>query len=84
MLKITTTTANEITTVKLEGKFLSPWIDEVRSACAEARGPIWLDLSLLSYIDLPATEFLIDLMRRGIHIAARSSYVAEVLNGVQL
>jgi ABC-type transporter Mla MlaB component len=72
-------------TIKLEGKLLGPWVDEVRQACAACTGPssrIRLDLSGLTFVDAAGVELLLDLIDRGIEIAACTRYVAELLRSM--
>ena len=69
-------------TIKLEGKLLGPWIDEVSKTCAAGTGPssrINLDLSALIFVDGAGERLLRDLIARGIEVVACSSYVAELL-----
>jgi hypothetical protein len=68
--------------IKLEGKLLGPWVDEVSKACAAGADPasrINLDLSALIYVDAAGERLLRDLIARGIQVVACSSYVAELL-----
>lgn len=67
--------------IKLEGKLLQAWLDEVRAFFAEAEeGPFpSLDLSGLSYVDRPGIELLHQLLRQGVRIRACSPFVAELL-----
>jgi hypothetical protein len=55
MLRLTGITGTPPTQIiKLEGKLLRPWIDEVRQACAcgtDPSGPTSLDLSALTFVD---------------------------------
>jgi hypothetical protein len=77
-------------TIKLEGKLLGPWVDEVRKACAagtDIPSRISLDLSAVSFVDAAGEGLLRDLLGRGIEVVASSSYVAELLRssaGVRL
>jgi hypothetical protein len=69
-------------TIKLEGKLLGPWVDEVRQACLAGMDPcsrINLDLSALIFVDAAGERLLRDLIARGIQVVACSSYVAELL-----
>jgi hypothetical protein len=69
-------------TIKLEGKLLGPWIDEVSNACAAGMEPssrFNLDLSALIFVDAAGERLLRDLIARGIEVVACSSYVAELL-----
>ena len=67
--------------IKLEGKLLQAWLDEVRRFFAEDKeGPFpSLDLSGLSYVDRPGIELLQQLLRQGVCIHACSPFVAELL-----
>ena len=73
---------NSIETLKLEGKLLRPWVDEVREAYDLSRANstrTHLDLSALSFVDDAGAELLLDLIRDGLEIVACSSYVAQML-----
>ena len=67
--------------IKLEGKLLQAWLDEVRRFFAEAEegSSPSLDLSGLIYVDRPGIELLQQLLRRGVRIHACSPFVAELL-----
>jgi hypothetical protein len=69
-------------TIKLEGKLLEPWVDEVRKACAPGTSPssrISLDLFALTFVDAAGEGLLRDLIGRGIEVVACSGYIAELL-----
>ncbi|WP_148595051.1 STAS domain-containing protein [Aquisphaera giovannonii] len=68
--------------IKLEGKLLEAWVDEVRRVCVEAEeGPLpGLDLSGLSFVDRRGAEMLKQLLRQGARIHACSPFVAELLH----
>ena len=69
-------------TIKLEGKLLKPWVDEVRKACASGADPAGrtsIDLSALTFVDWAGEGLLRDLIGQGIEVVACSSYVAELL-----
>ena len=81
MLKISNTgQVGSDCTVKLEGKLLRPWVEEVRQ---QFEGDVVavprLDLSSLTYVDREGTELLLLLLDRGVQIDSCSPYVAEVL-----
>ena len=68
--------------IKLEGKLLEPWVDEVRQVCAFDTVPTSqtsLDLSALTFVDAAGEGLLRDLIGRGLEVVACSSYVAELL-----
>jgi hypothetical protein len=69
-------------TLKLEGKLLGPWVEEVCRACvsvAVSSHRTSLDLSALTFVDAAGERLLRDLIGQGLEIAACSSYVAELL-----
>jgi len=69
-------------TVKLEGKLLEAWIDEVRCCvvgCGEGRLPT-LDLSGLRFVDRHGAELLEQLLKQGVRIRSCSPFVAELLD----
>ena len=84
MLKITYVVApNAAPTLKLEGKLLEPWVEELVRAClAQVRWTerLRLDLSAVSFVDSAGAELLRDLISQGIQIGACSGYVAELLH----
>ena len=67
--------------IKLEGKLLQAWLDEVRGFFAKVEGGSFpsLDLSGLSYVDRPGIELLQQLLRQGVRIHACSPFVAELV-----
>jgi len=67
--------------IKLEGKLLQPWVDEVRRhfATAEDGSVPGLDLSGLSFVDSPGAELLRQLVQQGVRIHSCSPFVAELL-----
>jgi len=83
MLRFTWIAGTQVTqTIKLEGKLLGPWVDEVRNACAagtDSSSRISLDLSDLTFVDAAGEGLLFDLIDRGIEVVACSGYVAELL-----
>jgi hypothetical protein len=83
MLRLTRVAVTHSTlTIKLEGKLLGPWVDEVRQACAFGTVPSGLtslDLSALTFVDAAGEGLLRDLISQGIEVVACSSYVAELL-----
>ena len=69
--------------LKLEGKLLAPWIDELRSACdrlAQQVARPRLYLAQISYVDSSGAKLLAELRTTGFDLAACSPFVAAVLN----
>jgi ABC-type transporter Mla MlaB component len=68
--------------IKLEGKLLSPWVNEVRAACKAAQknaGQAQLDLSHLTYVDMEGSRLLAELRADGTELTNCSNYVATLL-----
>lgn len=83
MLKITDSgPTSSPRTLKLEGKLLVEWVEEVRCLFADGEPESWprLDLSSLSYVDRPSAAMLRQLLKAGVHINACSQFVAELLD----
>ena len=82
MLKITVSNQGSSRhIIRLEGKLLQAWVDEVRRFCVEAEdGSLpGLDLSGLSFVDRRGAEMLQQLLRQGVRIHACSPFVAALL-----
>ena len=61
--------SDSIQTLKLEGKLLGPWVDELPRACQELQTPpsgLRLNLAGVTFIDPARIELLGDLIRRGL------------------
>jgi hypothetical protein len=83
MLRISRLESNDGTAaIKIEGKLLAPWLEEVhRLFPAEANELAFrLDLSDLSYADAAGTRLLKRLLALGVEIRSCSPYVAELLH----
>jgi hypothetical protein len=75
---------DSIRTLKLEGKLLGPWIDELSRACDEPHTPpscLRLDLAAVTFIDSAGVNLLDDLVRQGATIVGCSGFIADLLNG---
>jgi ABC-type transporter Mla MlaB component len=86
MLKITAlSTSNSENVLKLEGKLLEPWIEELEHSAdreIESKKPLQLDLSGLHYADVPGMLALHRLIRRGATVVASSGFIATLLGRV--
>jgi hypothetical protein len=69
--------------LRLEGKLLQAWVDEVRRlvVAADDGSLPALDLSGLSYVDRTGAELLQQLLRQGFPLHSCSLFVAELLRG---
>lgn len=84
MLRISTI-QNEGTSVvlRLEGKLLEPWIDELQHACrvaCERTTSVTIDLAGLTFVDAPGAIALRDLERRGVKLVGCSPLIAQLLS----
>ena len=82
MLKITVSGQDSSRRViKLEGKLLSDWIDEVRRVFLDVDECVspGLDLSELTFVVREGAELLLELLRQGVRIESCSPFVAELL-----
>jgi hypothetical protein len=83
MLRITRSDQNGTDpSVKLEGKLLKPWVDEVRRlfTASESTPLPRLELAGLTFVDAAGADLLRQLLRRGVQVKSCSAYVAEVLH----
>ncbi len=84
MLRITHTRGHDsISTLRLEGKLLGPWVTELARSCNElpcSPDCLRLDLSAVTFVDGPGVALLRDLIGRGATLAACSGLVAELLH----
>jgi ABC-type transporter Mla MlaB component len=74
--------ADNGTTLRLEGHLAGPWIDELDQACRRvfvAGHALTLDLSDVSFIDRPGLAFLASLSRRSVAFVGCSPFQAEQL-----
>jgi hypothetical protein len=82
MLRISVVRDSQGPTLKLEGKLLAAWTDELRSACAElaqhTRRPR-LNLKQLSYVDASGAKLLESLRKAGFGLVDCSAYVSTIL-----
>jgi ABC-type transporter Mla MlaB component len=85
MLRITHAQGHDsISTLRLEGKLLGPWVTELARSCNELPCPpdrLRLDLSAVTFVDGPGVALLRDLIGRGARLAACSGLVLELLHG---
>ena len=84
MLRITHAPGHDsVSTLRLEGKLLGPWVAELARSCSEVScspDRVRLDLSSVTFVDGPGVALLRDLLGRGVTLAACSGLVAELLH----
>jgi hypothetical protein len=69
-------------TLKLEGKVLAPWVDELRRLCIgtpRQSKQVHLDLDAVTFLDESGAELMRELVRQGIIIARCSKFIAQLL-----
>ncbi len=82
MLRIFQTYEMLMTTVSLEGKLLSSWVPEVRTAVAAAltRGGVYLDLANLLFADVAGLQLLRELIdSERVQLKSTSPFLAALL-----
>jgi hypothetical protein len=85
MLRITRTDRScAAPTVKLEGKLLEPWVNEVRQLFVVTDGAPFprLDLAQLTFVDAAGARLLHELVTDGVQIESCAPYVTELLHWV--
>jgi ABC-type transporter Mla MlaB component len=66
--------------LKLEGKLLEPWIDELQRSIQVSPDRLTLDLSSLSYADTAGIQLLGELIRNGAKLRGTTGFIAALLN----
>jgi ABC-type transporter Mla MlaB component len=83
MLRISTIeSADNGTTLRLEGHLTGPWIAELAAACEQALGArrsLTLDLGEVALIDRPGVALLASLSRRSVALVRYSPFQGEQL-----
>ena len=82
MLRISEPSANHATTLKLEGRLVGPWVDQLRETCDVhlAQEPrVRLDLADLSYADRGGVLLLLHLRAHGVELVNCSPFLDEKL-----
>ena len=84
MLRITTQeTSDSVVLLKLEGKLLEPWVEELKQACSgllATHTTLKLDLAALVFADASGAKALLDLIDAGASVTACSGYLAALLH----
>jgi len=83
MLRITRQPGTDEETLLLEGKLLHRWLQELQHVLEQAAASgvaIRLDLSGLSFIDVPGAEFLRRCRKDGVSLAGASPFVSALLD----
>lgn len=81
MLRITSTPSDTGTCLRLEGKLLAPWVNELKSCLGthSDQAPLTLDLSALSFADVAGLATLRDALARGVRLNGCSGFLHLLL-----
>ena len=83
MLKISQPTpANHAVMLKLEGRVIGPWVNELQRECERLlreRGTLTLDLADVEFVDRAGVSLFLNLKSRGVSLTKCSPFVAEEL-----
>ena len=85
MLKIVFLGTADATTLRLEGRVIGPWVDELRRSCERmlmTSTTLALDASEVSFVDRDGVRLLRSLISRGVALQHCSPFVAEQLKAV--
>jgi len=87
MLRITQpVNSDQDLTVKLEGRLVGPWVDELQLACLAFLNTgrvLDLDLSHVTYADLEGAKLLVSLKLHGVKLKACSPFISEQLRAIE-
>jgi hypothetical protein len=73
-------------TVKLEGRIVGPWVNELQLACLaflNVGRVLNLDLSQVTYADLEGSKLLVSLKSHGVKLKACSPFISEQLRAIE-
>jgi hypothetical protein len=84
MLRITVVESSEIAvTLRVEGRIMGPWVEELRTACKVHTFPDDVQLSLeladISFTDAAGIALLRELRSRGVGLIRTTPFLAEQL-----
>jgi ABC-type transporter Mla MlaB component len=86
MLKIEFTEDSGGPRLRLEGKVIGPWVEELRRSCERLLAPgatLTLDLSEVSFLDGSGITLLQSLTDRRVRLLNGSTFVAEQLRALE-
>jgi hypothetical protein len=84
MLRIVTEKTGGTVTVRVEGRAIGPWVEELQRSCERALvtgDEVLVDLAGVSFVDREGVEVLRTLGTRGALVVNCSLFVAEQLKG---
>ena len=87
MLKVTTTDQNQTVTLKLEGKLVGPWVQEVTRVWDDTartpRGGYVIDLRSVTFIDSPGKALLATMSRHGAQLIAADCLTRNIVDEIE-
>ena len=87
MLKITTLTHAESTTLRLEGRLAGPWVQELERCWESTVGtmttqPLSVDLSAVTYVDVEGKTLLKKMHQQGATLVASGCLTRCIVNEI--
>lgn len=85
MLKTDTVNRGGAVTLRLTGRIIGPWVNELRQICepmVNEGGLLALDLIEVSYADEEGTRLLASLRKRGVQLLNPTPFIAAQLKSV--
>ena len=84
MLRITVVESSKVAvTLRVEGRIMGPWVEELRTACNVHTFPddvqVSLELADISFADAAGIALLKELRNRGVGLIRTSPFLAEQL-----
>jgi ABC-type transporter Mla MlaB component len=84
MLRITVVESSKVAvTLRVEGRIMGPWVEELRTACNVHTFPddvqVSLELADISFADAAGIALLRELRNRGVSLIRTTSFLAEQL-----
>ena len=84
MLKITTETTPNATSIKLEGTIRGPWVEELNKACAESMKELGkrnfvVEMAGVGFADAAGRELLIHIRNAGAQLKGATPFLRQLL-----
>ncbi len=88
MLRITVRKAARSTALKLEGKLVGPWIEELEKTWHSVRsspdgGRLLVDLGGVTFVDEPGEELLAEMDQGGVHFVADTLLMKDIVQRIK-
>jgi hypothetical protein len=75
MLKITRTTTQQGTAIRLDGRLAGAWVEELRRTLSAETRNVTLDCIGLAFADAEGTDLLRDVVRRGVELTRCAGFL---------